>query len=122
MLISQWIGPDMKNANQYIVHIDQTSLGLPTKEYFSDPKNVKYVRAYKILIIGAAKLLGGSVVNIEGDVDELVDFETSLAQIMASTEERRNISEIYLKTDLSSLTLYFPQYDWEAYFNIVLGQ
>lgn len=61
------------------------------------------------------------MVNIEKDVDDLVDFETSLAQIMASTEERRNISEIYLKTDLSSMTLYFPQYDWETYFNIVLG-
>ncbi|XP_066245924.1 neprilysin-4-like [Euwallacea similis] len=121
VLISQWIGPDMKNANQYIVHIDQASLGLPSRDYFVNPTKIKYIRAYKILIIGTAKLLGANIQDIEKDVDDIVDFETALGKIMASSEERKNVSEIYLKTDLSSITLYFPQYNWESYFNIVLG-
>lgn len=58
VLISQWVGPDMKNANQYVVHVDQTSLGLPTRDYFLDPKNIKYVRAYKILIMGESRVSG----------------------------------------------------------------
>ncbi|KAF7273625.1 hypothetical protein GWI33_013669 [Rhynchophorus ferrugineus] len=121
VIVSQWIGPDIRHADQYIIHIDQTGLGLPTREYFLDAKNVKYVTAYKILIISTAKLLGSLLVDVESDVDDIVFFETKLAECMASTEERRNISDIYLRTDLSSLTLYFPQYDWETYFNIILG-
>ncbi|XP_050308088.1 neprilysin-4 isoform X2 [Anthonomus grandis grandis] len=121
LLISQWIGPDMKNANQYIVHVDQTTLGLPTREYFTDPKNIKYVSAYKTLIMGTVQLLGAELVDIENDVNDLIDFETKLADIMATTEERRNVSDFYLKTDLSSMTLFFPQYEWKTYFDIILG-
>ncbi|XP_066145101.1 neprilysin-4-like isoform X2 [Euwallacea fornicatus] len=121
VLISQWIAPDMKNAKQYIVHIDQTSLGLPTRDYFLNPRKIKYIRAYKNLIIGTAKLLGANMQDNEKDVDDIVDFEIGLAEIMAFTEEKENVSEIYLKTDLSSITLHFPQYNWKSYFNIVLG-
>ncbi|ERL89315.1 hypothetical protein D910_06687 [Dendroctonus ponderosae] len=121
VLISQWVGPDMKNANQYVVHVDQTSLGLPSRDYFLDPKNIKYVRAYKILIMASALLLGACPQTVEQQVDDLVELETSLAEIMASGEERRNISDVYLKTDLASMSLYFPQYDWKTYFDLVLG-
>ncbi|XP_030763667.1 neprilysin-4-like [Sitophilus oryzae] len=121
VILSQWIGPDIKRANQYIVHIDQTSLGLPTRDYFLDPKNIKYVSAYKILIVSTVKTLGSDLVDVEKEVDDIITFETMLAEIMASSEERRNISDVYLRTDLSSITLYFPQYDWKTYFTIILG-
>lgn len=28
---------------------------------------------------------------------------------------------LIFRTDLASLTLYFPQYDWKSYFDVVLG-
>nr|CAI5864055.1 unnamed protein product [Callosobruchus analis] len=37
----------------------------------------------------------------EKDVDDMIDFE--------------------IKTDIAALTLYFPQFDWKSYFDIVLG-
>nr|CAI5864058.1 unnamed protein product [Callosobruchus analis] len=42
ILIAQWVGPDMKNSKEYIVHIDQTMLGLPAREYFLEEANLKY--------------------------------------------------------------------------------
>lgn len=87
----------MKNSNEYIVHIDQISLGLPAREYFLDDTNFKFLRAYKVFMLSIAILLNADPKQAEDDVEEIVQFEIQLAQIMASPEERRNISEIYLR-------------------------
>nr|CAH7747660.1 unnamed protein product [Callosobruchus chinensis] len=121
ILIAQWVGPDMKNSKEYIVHIDQTMLGLPAREYFLEEANLKYLKAYRVFILTVASLMGAKPNVAEKDVDEMIDFEIKLAEIMASTEDRKNISELYLRTDIAALTLYFPQFDWKSYFDIVLG-
>lgn len=72
-------------------------------------------------MLASAQLLGASPQTVEQQVDDVVGLETALAEIMASGEERRNISDVYLKTDLASMSLYFPQYDWKTYFDLVLG-
>ncbi|KAJ8942536.1 hypothetical protein NQ318_005240 [Aromia moschata] len=121
VLIAQWIGPDMKNSNEYIVHIDQPTLGLPSREYYLNVSNIKYVRAYKVFLLTVATIMGARPNIAERDAEEILQFEVQLAEIMASVEERRNISDIYLRTDIASLTLYFPQFNWKEYFTIVLG-
>ncbi|XP_049817520.1 neprilysin-4-like [Aethina tumida] len=120
VLISEWVGPDMKNSNEYIIHIDQTSLGLPSREYYVDPANIKYLNAYKAFITEIVHILGGR--NVQKDVNEIVDFEINLAVIMSSSEDKRNVSDVYLRTDLETLPLYFPQFDWHKYFSIILGR
>lgn len=87
----------MKNSNEYIVHLDQSSLGLPAREYYLEDSNFKFLRAYKVFILTVVSLMGADSKQAEDDVEELVKFEIQLAQIMASPEERRNISEIYLR-------------------------
>ncbi|KAG5896571.1 hypothetical protein JTB14_010399 [Gonioctena quinquepunctata] len=121
VLIAQWVGPDMKNSNEYIVHIDQTSLGMPSRDYYLENSNMKYIRAYKVFILTIVELIGGQLQMVGNDTEELIQFEIKLAEIMASPEERRNISDLYLRTDIASLTLYFPQFNWKDYFDIVLG-
>lgn len=91
------IGPDMKNSNEYIVHIDQSTLGLPAREYYLEDSNLKFLRAYKVFMLSIANLMDAEPKQAEDDVEDIVKFETKLARIMASPEERRNISEIYLR-------------------------
>ncbi|CAH1160108.1 unnamed protein product [Phaedon cochleariae] len=122
VLIAQWVGPDMKNSNEHIVHIDQTTLGLPSREYYLEDSNPKYIMAYRVFILTVVNLMGDVPENAEIETEKIIQFEMQLAQIMASPEERRNISDIYLRTDIASLTLYFPQFDWKSYFDIVLGK
>lgn len=31
ILIAEWVGPDVKDSDQYVVQLDQTGLGLPTR-------------------------------------------------------------------------------------------
>lgn len=87
----------MKNSNEYIVHLDQAPLGLPAREYYLDDVNVRYISAYKVFIMTIARLMGAQPVSLEKDVDDMIRFEEQLARIMASSEERRNISDVYLR-------------------------
>jgi membrane metallo-endopeptidase-like protein 1 len=41
---------------------------------------------------------------------------------MVPSENRRNVTDLYLKTSIGALRNYFPQFDWVHYFNIVLGR
>lgn len=87
----------MKNSHEYIVHLDQAPLGLPAREYYLDDVNIKYISAYKVFILTIAQLMGAQSFSSEKDVEDIIQFEAQLAQIMASTEERRNISDVYLR-------------------------
>ena len=31
ILITEWVGPDVKNSDQYVIQLDQTGLGLPAR-------------------------------------------------------------------------------------------
>lgn len=121
-LFTQWIGPDMKNSNEYIIHIDQTSLILPELEYYLQDSNIIYIKAYRVFILSIVSFFTPIDNQMEKDVDDIINFERELSKIMASQEDRRNISEFYLRTDVATLSLFFPQYDWNRYFNIVLKE
>ncbi|ERL94258.1 hypothetical protein D910_11539 [Dendroctonus ponderosae] len=85
ILISQWIGPDIKDSNKHIIHIDQTTLGLPNRDYFLDPSNSRFTKAYKSFILSVAYLLGAQTSVALQDVNDLVEFETKLA---SETEQK----------------------------------
>ena len=65
---------------------DQTSLGLPTRSYFLQSSNTAYVEAYKNYMINIAVLLGADRVNATANADEVIAFETRLAEV----NERNN--------------------------------
>ncbi|XP_070167223.1 neprilysin-4-like isoform X1 [Polyergus mexicanus] len=120
VLISEWVGPDIKNSNRYVIQFDQTSLGLPTRDYFLQPSNAVYLEAYKDYLIKIATLLGASLDNATMHAEELIDFETQLATITSSSDERRNFSELYQRMSIGELKTLVPQIDWHRYLSIVL--
>ncbi|XP_070516184.1 neprilysin-4 isoform X3 [Cardiocondyla obscurior] len=122
VLISEWVGPDIKNSDKYVIQIDQTSLGLPTRDYFLQPSNAIYLKAYKDYLISIAFLLGASLNNSSIDAEELIQFETQLASITLSPDERRNFSELYQRMNIGELRTLVPQIDWRRYLSIVLGR
>ncbi|XP_015836432.2 neprilysin-4 isoform X2 [Tribolium castaneum] len=122
ILITEWIGPDIINSKNYIIQIDQTTLGLPGRSYFLDPSYSKYLRAYKVFILAVASILGAPLNEAIQDVNDVITFETKLANIMVPSENRRNVTDLYLKTSIGALQKIFPQFDWVHYFSIVLGK
>ncbi|XP_076179809.1 neprilysin-4 isoform X3 [Ptiloglossa arizonensis] len=122
ILISEWVAPDIKNSEQYVIQFDQTSLGLPTKDYFLQPSNTIYLKAYKSYLIKIATLLGAPLQNATIDADELIEFETKLAKITSSSIERRNISVFYQRMSIGKLRTLVPQINWHRYLTIVLAR
>ncbi|KAL1492631.1 hypothetical protein ABEB36_010862 [Hypothenemus hampei] len=120
ILISQWIGPDIKDSNKHIIHIDQTTLGLPNRAYFLDETNSKPLKAYKSFILSIAKHLGAETSVALQDVDDIVDFETKLASVMTPLEERRNISQIFQRIQIRILIERYPYFNWHSYFSTIL--
>ncbi|XP_032663302.1 neprilysin-4-like isoform X1 [Odontomachus brunneus] len=122
VLISEWVGPDIKNSDKYVIQFDQTSLGLPTRDYFLQRSNMVYLEAYKDYFIKVATLLGASLHNATVQAEELIKFETQLAKITSSPDERRNFSELYQRMSIGELRTLVPQIDWRRYLSIVLAR
>ncbi|XP_011548063.3 neprilysin-4 [Plutella xylostella] len=122
ILISEWVGPDIKNSNEFVIQFDQTSLGLPTRDYFLQDINKPYLDAYQTYLETVAILLGGEETHVKSSADSLILFEMRLALITSAPEDRRNVSELYRRMSLSELTTLVPEVDWSRYLCIVMNR
>jgi len=120
ILLSEWVGPDIKDSEHYILQVDQTSLGLPTRDYYLLEENRVYLEAYHNYMVELLTLLGTPYTSALSHAKLLIDFETSLAEITASPEDRKNISELYQRMTIGDMAHKFPKINWELYFNIIL--
>uniref|UniRef100_A0A336MB19 CSON012957 protein n=1 Tax=Culicoides sonorensis TaxID=179676 RepID=A0A336MB19_CULSO len=122
IFIVEWVGPDIKSSDENVIQFDQTSLGLPTREYFLKDSNKAYLEAYREYMITVINILGADYANAVQASNEIVEFEIRLANITSAPEERSNVSVLYRRKTLKSLTEEIPQIDWQKYLTIVLGQ
>ncbi|CAH0397785.1 unnamed protein product [Chilo suppressalis] len=122
ILISEWVGPDIKNSEEFVIQFDQTSLGLPTRDYFLQDANKPYLDAYKTYLIKVALLLGGNPDYVKICAEELIGFEIKLAKITSAPEDRRNVSELYKRMPLHTLEELVPQVKWRKYLSIVMNR
>lgn len=60
---------------------DQTSLGLPSKDYFLNQAYANYLEAYKKYLIKITVLLGAELNKATTDAEELLQFEKELAKV-----------------------------------------
>ncbi|KAG6463083.1 hypothetical protein O3G_MSEX013656 [Manduca sexta] len=122
ILISEWVGPDIKNSDEFVIQFDQTSLGLPTRDYFLQDSNKIYLEAYKIYLTKIALLLGGDPQHVKTSADELINFEIKLANITSAPEDRRNVSELYRRMPLRKLEELVPKVKWRRYLCVVMNR
>nr|CAD7569168.1 unnamed protein product [Timema californicum] len=122
ILISQWVGPDIKNSDHYIIQFDQTTLGLQSKDFFLEPEHEEFVQAYLRYIIDVACLMGAPSERAISHAEEIVAFETELAKITTSQESRRDTSDSFSKLTLRELQEKVPGIDWTRYLQLVLGR
>lgn len=120
IFLMQWVGPDIKNSNENVIQFDQTSLGLPTRDYFLQPSNRVYLDAYKQYAVQVMMLCGASENASRAAAEEILQFETGLASITATPEERVNVSQIYRRMNVGSLQESVPQIAWKRYLETVL--
>uniref|UniRef100_A0A3Q3WIT7 Endothelin-converting enzyme 1 n=1 Tax=Mola mola TaxID=94237 RepID=A0A3Q3WIT7_MOLML len=119
---SVFVSTDSKNSNSNIIQVDQSSLGLPSRDYYlNKTANEKYLTAYLNFLVELGVLLGGSQETSRTLMGEIVDFETTLANITIPQEERRDEELIYHKMEAKDLTTLVPAVDWMPYLTAVFA-
>ncbi|XP_023296054.2 neprilysin-4 isoform X1 [Lucilia cuprina] len=119
ILIVQWVGPDIKNSDENIIQFDQTNLGLPTREYYLQDVNAKYLHAYQRFMSEVMYKLGAPKVTAMKTAADLINFETQLASITAPAEKRLNVTKLYRRMTISELHNRIPEIDWTRYLTIL---
>uniref|UniRef100_A0A4W6DH36 Endothelin-converting enzyme 1 n=1 Tax=Lates calcarifer TaxID=8187 RepID=A0A4W6DH36_LATCA len=106
-----FVSTDSKNSNSNIIQVDQSSLGLPSRDYYlNKTANEKYLTAYLNFLMELGAMM-----------EEIVDFETTLANITVPQEERRDEELIYHKMEAKDLTTLAPAVDWMPYLTEVFA-
>uniref|UniRef100_A0A8C5EY95 Endothelin-converting enzyme 1 n=1 Tax=Gouania willdenowi TaxID=441366 RepID=A0A8C5EY95_GOUWI len=117
-----FVSADSKNSNSNVIQVDQTSLGLPSRDYYlNKTANEKYLNAYLNFLVELGVLLGGSETTSRAMMEEIVDFETTLANITVPQEERRDEELIYHRMKAKDLTTLAPAVEWMPFLTEVFS-
>lgn len=81
IIVEQYVGPDDRNSSLNIIQFDQTSLGLPSREYFLKESPNKEKDAYLELMVDIAELLGAERNYALEHMTKVLEFETQLANV-----------------------------------------
>jgi len=113
-IVAPYIGADQKDSSNNILHVVQTGLGLPDRDYyFSDDTSVKEIQeAYKTYLTSLFELVGDD--NSKAQADIVYGIEKQLAEAHKTRIERRIITENYHKMAVSDLQQKHSSIGWLA--------
>jgi putative endopeptidase len=117
-----YVGPDAKDAARNALQFSQAGLGLPDRDdYFSNDANASKLKtAYRQY---ARQLLQNSGAKADDEtLDELMAFETSLAQASMTRVQRRDPKANYNAVTVASLMDSAPAFDWAAWQTAYTGR
>uniref|UniRef100_H2ZBI7 Neprilysin n=1 Tax=Ciona savignyi TaxID=51511 RepID=H2ZBI7_CIOSA len=125
-VVSMWVSADDKISTENIIQLDQPSLGMPNRDYYLDAqKFTATAPAYKQYMTDMMTAIAGATADataIAAVVEEIVDFEITLANSMAPDSERRDSEALYKKMTVKELqTTTGGDIDWQIYLDSALN-
>lgn len=134
VVLNFFVGTDDKNSTQHIIHIDQPSLGLPSRDYYECSGVYKEAcSAYVDFMISVAKLirqernLTVNETQISIEMRRVMDLETEIANATTKADDRNDPLLLYNKMTLSdvqknfSLEINQKQFNWLAFINTIMS-
>jgi putative endopeptidase len=109
-------GADFKDAKLQIGFANQAGLGLPTRDYYTDPKQADLREAYKAYIAKSLELTGVSEADAKKQADEVLAFETQLAKASLSPTELRDLDNEYHFVSVAQADKVTPHFKWDDFF------
>lgn len=115
-IVVPYVSPDNANSNINILHVVQSGIGLPDRDYYfkSDSSTVAIQQAYKKYIATLFKLVGDQ--DAEKNAEKVYSIEEQIAAAHKTRIERRNVQENYNKLPLSEISDSQPNIGWDAIF------
>ena len=81
-LFSWAVGPDERNSSNNIIQVDQSSLILPSREYYlNQSAHEKVIKAYFSYMVKISELLGGEENSTRDQMRQVFEFETKVANV-----------------------------------------
>ena len=113
-VIAPYISPDQKNSKVNILHVGQTGLGLPDRDYyFNDDSSSKAIQeAYKKYLATLFELVGEE--DAFAKAETVYSIEQQLAHAHKTRIERRVIKENYNKFSIEDLASKHAAIGWPA--------
>ncbi|XP_014208366.1 endothelin-converting enzyme homolog isoform X3 [Copidosoma floridanum] len=116
-LFSWAVNEDDRNSSTHIIQIDQGGLTLPTTDsYLNKTEHGKVLAAYLDYMTQIGVLLGGQENATKKQMQDIIDFETRIAEITIPQEERRDEEKLYNLMTIDELQAKAPFMSWLDYF------
>ncbi|BAO56346.1 M13 family metallopeptidase [Nonlabens marinus] len=102
-IVNPYVSPDQENSKMNILHVSQTGLGLPDRDYyFAEDASVAAIqKAYKEYVARLFELAGMD--NAFAKAETVYNIEKQLASSHKTRVERRNVKENYNLTSVDQL-------------------
>ena len=112
-IVAPYVAPDDENSSINIVHVGQSGLGLPDRDYYfkTDSSTVAIQEAYKKYIATLFKLTGNEDALKLSDI--VYDIEKQLAESHKTRIERRDVKANYHKLSVSEINKNLPNIAWQ---------
>lgn len=105
------VGQDLKNVTQHTVNFRQGGIGLPNRDYYLKEDKAQILSAYVQYIVDAYTLLGLNEEEASVRAKQVLNFETSLAEMMMSPAELREPEKTYNKVSLNDFNALTGDFD-----------
>ncbi|MGH7174966.1 MAG: M13 family peptidase, partial [Minisyncoccia bacterium] len=108
------VGQDDKDSDANILHLYQSGLGLPDRDYYlkSDAESKRVREAYQVHLARMFTLLGEGMAQAKRSAAVVYALEDKLAKASMRKEDRRNPDKVYNKMPVAALKRLAPAVPW----------
>jgi putative endopeptidase len=111
-----YVDTDSKDSTRYLVHVNQSGLGLPDESYYRDEQHAEILAAYPRHIAAMFALVyGGSAGDHADTAARIVALESKLAAAHWDVVKRRDADLTYNLRRFSDLYEQAPGFDWSGW-------
>ncbi|WP_233213702.1 M13 family metallopeptidase [Mycobacterium hubeiense] len=111
-----YIDTDSKDSTRYLVHLNQSGIGLPDESYYRDEQHAEILTAYPQHIARMFALVyGGSADDHADTAARIVALETKLAAAHWDVVKRRDADLTYNLRRFTDLPSEAPGFDWTGW-------
>ncbi len=112
-LVDVSIDTDEKDPDHYAVHISQSGLGLPDRDYYLKPEFAAKKALYQDYATKLLGLIGWT--DPAASAAKVVAFETQIAQVSWAKEDERDPDKIYNPMTVAEVEAADPGFAWRPF-------
>ena len=112
-LVDVSIDTDEKDPDRYAVHLSQSGLGLPDRDYYLKPEFAAKKALYQDYATKLLGLIGWT--DPAGSAAKVVAFETQIAQVSWAREDERDPDKIYNPMTVTEVEAADPGFAWRPF-------